>query len=271
MTRLITPWIDQIAVGLSQHDHKVNTMLGMDIFSLAAKAAGGTAAEFSAALCGQRGAVIPITAGQGMIPSFAQSVSAILNYMGLTTQVSSWPDVSGIEEAVRGGADILFMADDQRYIALNVRTGRLAENDVSTALGYVTGLEAMAGDLAGQSVLVLGCGSVGQLAIGYLEKKGAHLALYDKEQSKVEALAKGQYEVLKKKAEIKNYPFIFDATNEGGWINSADLHPQVRIAAPGVPLSFDSGACQLCASRLLHDPLQTGTAVMLSTLVMCAT
>lgn len=264
MTRLITPWIDRIEAELSQYDRELERILDMDLFSLAAKAAGGTPQALSAALTRRRGAVIPITAGQGTIPSFVQSVSAILNHLGLETQISTLPDVGGIEEAIRGGASILFMADDQRYMALDIHTGTLAENDRSTALGYVVGLEAMAGDLSQCTVLVMGCGSVGALAVSFLEEKGAKIALYDKEKHRAKALAKEKHVVLETKEQISIYPYIFDATNEGGWLSVADLHPEVCIAAPGVPLSLDEHARQACHGRLFHDPLQTGTAVMLA-------
>ena len=56
------------------------------------------------------------------------------------------------------GATVLFLADDRRFIALNVTRGCSADDDPATADGYVTVLDAAARGLLERRVLLLGLG-----------------------------------------------------------------------------------------------------------------
>ena len=85
--------------------------------------------------------------------------------------------MSGLTDAIRLGADIVFMADDSEFIALNVKKGRLADNTRSTAFGYCTALRTTYGDLNGKEVLVIGSGRVGSSAICWLIAHGALVSL----------------------------------------------------------------------------------------------
>ena len=67
------------------------------------------------------------------------------------------------------------MADDDRFVALNIHGGVCADDDPCTANGYVTALEAAAGGLGGRPVLVLGLGPVGRAASRRLAERGAQV------------------------------------------------------------------------------------------------
>jgi len=84
-------------------------------------------------LIGARLAVVPITSGEGVISGFADCVATILGHLGCEAWVTAQPDVRGIQAAVAQGADALFMADDHRFIALDLRHGRCIDDDPATA------------------------------------------------------------------------------------------------------------------------------------------
>ncbi len=46
---------------------------------------------------------------------------------------------------MESGADIVFMADDLEFVAVNMRERRCADNTHSTALGYSSGLKRAMG------------------------------------------------------------------------------------------------------------------------------
>jgi pyrrolysine biosynthesis protein PylD len=154
------------------------------------------------------------------------------------------------------------MADDNRYISINVKTGRIGDNNIATARGYVTALEKMAGSLENKDVLVIGCGIVGKLAIDALQETGAAITLYDKNEVRLKEI-NCDIPVLKNINEIKNFNYILDATNGGGWLHKEMLAENVMIATPGVPLSLDAETYFSMQERIIHDYLQIGTAVML--------
>ena len=96
-----------------------------------------------------------------MIPGFSACVVATLLHLGCDAWMTTQPDVSGIQAAVAAGASVLFIADDHRFIALSLTKGSSIDDDLATADGYVTALEAAAEGLQGREVLVLGLGPVG--------------------------------------------------------------------------------------------------------------
>ena len=88
--------------------------------------------------------------------------------------MTAQPDVRGMQAAVAGGGGrVLFLADDHRFIALNLARRCCVDDDPATADGYVTALEAAAGGLYGRDVLLLGLGPVGRAAARRLVQRGA--------------------------------------------------------------------------------------------------
>ena len=124
-------------------------------------------------LRGARVAAVPMSSGKGVIPGFCACVVATLLHLGCDAWMTTQPDVRGMQAAVAGGARTLFLADDQRFIALNLTKGCSVDDDHATADGYVTALEAAAGGLERREVLVLGLGPVGRAAVRRLASRGA--------------------------------------------------------------------------------------------------
>ena len=208
-------------------------------------------------------AVVRITEGDGIIGCFAETVAAVIRSMGATVFIPGASDVAGIYEAAARGAEILFMADDDRFIAMNIRTGRVAENDSATARGYVSALSAAAGGLSGRSVLQLGFGRLGKMALERLLSEGAYVRLYDSDREKTASMRKEKTEILSE-LPLPLSGLVFDATNEGGYIGVNDISGDILIASPGIPLSLDDAAFRAYQGSVIHDPLQTGVAVMLA-------
>jgi len=209
-------------------------------------------------------AVIPVTQGQGIIGHFSESVASIIRAMDYEALVTEETDVAGIYEASCKNADVIFLADDSRFIALNLKTGKIVDNNIATALGYVNVLEGALVSLEKKEVLLLGYGIVGEEIQKALKAKKAFVTVYDYDLIKQEKLSEEGIKTIKTKEEIKAFEFIIDATNTGDWITSDMLHDKVWYVSPGVPLSLNKGATEKTEGRIINDYLQIGVATMLA-------
>ena len=263
MTRLITEWLTPIQGGMSAWDEKLSALTGHGLAELSARAAGQTGNP----AMGKRAAVVPITSGEGIIGDFAESVAAILRTVGMEAYVTECTDVSGLYEATEKEADVVFFADDDRYIALDLKRGRVGENDLCTALGYRQLLEECSRQKKGsglddEPVLLMGYGRVGHIMYDLLRAKGALVTVYDKDPRKQEELDEKIISQLRFPEEIAEFHLIVDLTNEGDWLDPAWLQEDVIVAAPGVPLSLHEEDIPRFEGRVIHDDLEIGTAVM---------
>jgi len=186
MTRLITEWISDMEQTAADWDESLRRRAGLGYKELAARVSGCGMEALSQAADAYKVAVVPVTSGLGTIDTFSESVAAIVRAMGFEAFVTEATDVNGIYEACRRGADILYMADDDRYIALNLRNGKVGDNDIATARGYAEVLFQMAGSLKGEDAAVLGYGIIGPLMAQALMEKGAQVWIYDKDPAKRE-------------------------------------------------------------------------------------
>lgn len=149
MTRLKHEDVVEIPTTLEDYDQQLIDKTGCSLKELAARAA-GLQANIEVNQLQLKVAVIPMSCGQGIIEGFAESVTGIISYLGfkaLTTK--SW-DAGGVAEAIQEGAEVLFMADDERFVAVNVRTGKVSDNGDATGRGYAVGLERMSNGLEGK-------------------------------------------------------------------------------------------------------------------------
>ena len=162
VTRLTEDDVRGLAARLPELDAGLRSVAGVDLRLLALRACGLDDGE--SPLAGARIAAVPISSGLGFIPFFSQCVAGILRHMGCDAFVTAQPDVKGVQEAAVGGADVVFLADDDRFVALNVRSGACADDDPCTANGYAAALDAAAGGVGGRPVLVMGLGPVGRAA-----------------------------------------------------------------------------------------------------------
>ena len=264
MTRLRTEWITYMLDGMEEYNRQLRLKTGMDLSGLAMDTFGISPERYEALQREIRVAVIPITQGEGIIGSFSQSVAAIVASMGFTADVMDHTDVDGIYDAVGTGHQILFFADDIRYLAVNVTAGICSDNNYATALGFIRVMKALmerhGKDMTAEKLLQIGYGIVGKEAAEILRQMGADFDLYDKDREAAAAFAGRK---LSGKEEIRTYSYILDFTNEGGWLTSEDLASDVLYVSPGVPYSLDETAAAALEDRAVHDNLEIGTAIML--------
>ena len=273
MTRLKEDWISHMDNPYMEgYNSYLIDKTGLDLLSLTAIACEIPLDILKEKLESVKIAAVPITSGEGTISGFSGTVVSIIKSMGGSCFETEACDVDGFYKAVCGGAEIIFAADDNRFLAVNIKSGLIGENNIATALGYVAALEAMAGgkgSLSGKKVLLLGCGPVGRLCGDVLIKKKARVTVYDKFPNKAVAMVEAglAHEALNSTEtavpeKIADFKLIVDATNEGPWLPASALAEGSLIAAPGIPLSIygdiDSGDI-----KIVHDMLQIGTAVML--------
>jgi pyrrolysine biosynthesis protein PylD len=275
MTRLITEWLGTSREEMERYGASVAALTGLTPARLAAKAAarlaGGEGAsalgEDFAGVSGVKAGVVRVTSGLGVIGGFTDSLVALLAWLGADVIAPVESDVDGIYHAVKAGADVIFIADDDRFICMNLTSGVIAENDESTAYGYAEALNLMSGGISGKEVLVIGYGRVGRCALRALKGLGATVSVFDKAEDACAAAA-SDADGLVMRDGIGEYGLIFDATNEGGWLRADELRPDVLISSPGLPLSLCTDAREQLAGRVFADVLQTGASVMLSRALM---
>ena len=293
MTRLITEWLTPIQKNVYHWDERLQELTGCSLASLAFKAALSdplrkidystipAGAEEGGSECnpaaGKKAAVVTITSGEGEIGSFASSVAAILKAIGMDAKTTEQKDIAGIYEALSGKYDLIFMADDDRYIAMNTRNGNCGENDRCTALGYLQALEEchckriikerpemkLTGpSFAGEQVLLMGFGRVGRVMYDLLRSKGADITVFDSDIRIRKELDRLGIKQIRDTAGIAEFSLIVDLTSEGDWLDPSMLRDNVIIAAPGVPLSISESRLDGFRGILIHDDLEIGTAVM---------
>jgi pyrrolysine biosynthesis protein PylD len=270
MTRLKSGEIAGISARLRAYDEELFTKTGHTLRGLACFAVGLNEAEAVNRLPDVHVAVVPIRWGQGVIDRFSETTRDILKHIGFQAFVTEDSDVSGLAEAFEKQADIIFLSDDNNFVALNVECRRVVDNAAATGKGFGAGLTLMAGGLQGQGVLIIGCGAVGISAAMTLAKSGASISICDIDRSRSLHLASILDKIMKIKAEIEpelnaalsKYRFLVEATNSANIIHEQDLLSETYIAAPGIPLGLSPDTAIKAEDRLLHDPLQTGVATM---------
>jgi 3-methylornithyl-N6-L-lysine dehydrogenase len=270
MTRLREEDLHASAADLLEYDRHLNRILGVSLRQLAIRAAGADEASVREVSSRARIAVVPVTSGLGAIRGFSGAVASIVSHIGFDAFVPGACDVAGIAEGIERGANILMLADDHRFIAVSPGRRQVVDNSRATARGFVTGLELMAGELAGQWTLVLGCGRVGVAATMALLDRGAKVALCDLQPERVQAILENLEPAARDKITIEEsyrtalerYRLILDATDTGSFIAPGHVTPQTRVAAPGMPCALTPDAMEACRDRVLNDALEIGTATM---------
>jgi pyrrolysine biosynthesis protein PylD len=270
VTRLATDDVKSISAELSEYEAELTAKTGYSLRGVACLAAGVQEDEIKYRLQNTLVGVIPINAGEGVIAGFCDAVAGIVSHLGCKTFITRASDVAGLAEALDKKADIIMLADDHQFIALQTATGQLIENAAATGKGFVTGIHLMAGDLNKKNVLVIGCGPVGQSATQELLAMQACVSIYDINPARSIELS----EVLKKTCAanveilkdlnraLQSHKFIIDASPAEDIIQVRHITADTYISAPGVPIGLDHEARLKIGDRLLHDPLQIGVATM---------
>ena len=262
MTRLTADDLGALTRQLDEFDAQLESVAGIGLRDLALRTA--TTEPVCVSLYGARIAAVPISSGEGFIPGFSACVAAILGRLGCDAWATAQADVRGIQEAVSDDADVVFLADDHRFIALDIRKGRCIDDDPATADGYVTALEAAAGEFLGRHVLLLGLGPVGRAAARRLVSRGAVVEVAEPDDSRLrEALEAGlKIRPVELADGLSRCELIFDATPAAGIIDAGDVGPRTIAAVPGMPSAFTAAAREAMGPRHIHEPLAIGVAVM---------
>lgn len=270
MTRLKAEDIKNIARRLDKYDMELFKKTGCTLRGVACHTFGIPEKVFQSIAASVEVGIIPYQSGQGIIEGFSQTLESIVKHLGFRVFITNNSDVAGIAEAVEKNAEVIMLADDQRFIALNIKSNRMSDNAKATAKGYVAGLDLMAGGLEGQKVLVIGCGPVGQSAALAVLHRNAEVSVFDINPSHSYKLSREIYKAMRKKINVETdlnmalqrYHLLVEATTAPGIIEAHYIRPDTHVAAPGIPLGLTSKAVEKISPRLLHDPLQIGVAVM---------
>jgi len=260
MTRLTEDIIKDVPSKISDLDHELEKRIGMNMRDFACYAMDVDIKKID--FDSYKVAIVPVTSGGGIIGGFSLSVAAAVKTMGMRSFVTGSCDVTGISEAFSSDADIIFMADDERFIALNTRTRSFSDNIWSTAKGYATALRLAEGGLEGKRVLVIGAGRVGTEAVKILIKEGASVDVTDILPHKAKALESRFAEVTAiddVSLAIRNNRLILNASP--GLIPGTLIQEGAVISSPGVPYAFDAEG-EKRAKVIIHDVLSLGVAVM---------
>ncbi|MDR1656209.1 MAG: 3-methylornithyl-N6-L-lysine dehydrogenase PylD [Deltaproteobacteria bacterium] len=264
MTRLTSSDISFIGGDWSSFDRQLFELTGLDLVKLAACSLDIDNEQAAFFLSGQTVAAVPDPSGDGLIEGFAESLAAIALKMGVNKALVTAPKPSGLREAAALGATIVITADDLDFTAINLQTRRVSENGTATGLGFAQALFHLSGGkIAGRKVLVVGAGPVGQAAAWRLSTLGAQPIIYDLNSAKAAMSAekiKGAWPWTPALGQLpSDFDLIVEASTASFLWPPQTLKPGTLISAPGVPMCFKPAP----HLRQWHDPLVTGTAVML--------
>ena len=270
MTRLQLDDISNISSRLTAYDEELLVKTGHNLRQIACHATELKEEDIRGVMSRIRVGVVPVRWGQGLIEGFSDATAGILKHLGFNSFVAGQSDISGLAEAYERKADVVFLSDDNDFVALNAVTRQHVHNANATGKGFAAGLDLMAKGLADQKVLVLGCGAVGRSVTSALLGYGAKVCVYDIyppiSQEFISTIAGPHSDRLTIAPDfheaLAGHSLIVDATNAAEILHAQDISPQTIIAAPGMPLGLSRDALNKVSDRLLHDPLQIGVATM---------
>jgi pyrrolysine biosynthesis protein PylD len=266
LTRLTTADIKDIPRTIETYDAQLRANTGATLADIARDAAGARQ-NVRRIVAKRTAAIVPITAGKGVIEGFCDAVAAVLKHLGIKAFVTRGADIVGIVEAFERNADLIFAADDDRFVAINLGTRCVIDNATSTAKAYVVALERMAKGLRGKLVLVIGVGKVGAEAVAELIRRGAKPLVIDADKNKLEKFRrawKGLVEVGDTLNEaMRRTSLVINAAPARNMITSGMITDSTMISAPAMPHGLTRSALRKLSRRnLVHDPLHLGVAAM---------
>ena len=257
MTLLTEKDLEESTRALSRLESFCSSACGMTPYELGCRAFGLSPVPLSDRQA-LRVACIPITAGIGILGDFCHIVAAAIGQLcGASAFVTQGCDVTGFEEALEGGADIVFMADDDTFVAYQVKSGRFSDNSCATGRMFAALLDCASGGIDGD-VLILGVGKVGAGACRYLSEQGISAKWFD-----VKEAAPACFDAARKDPEWgkRSWPYLIDATTAAGIIDVQHVTSESIVSAPGVPFGVTPGA-QKTARLVIHDNLALGVVAM---------
>lgn len=256
---LLTPEdLENINRQLREADSAVRRVTGLDIKGICKDFYGTTP-------CCEKVGIVPVTSGNGIIGSFSESLHAITEYFGFDSFVTDMPDVSGYYEAVRNGAQIVLMADDNTFLAHNLKNGRIANNQPCTGIIYA---EIASRYLKADSkdVLAVGLGKVGFPGAAHFVHKGFRVYGYDADRALLEKTVSNLGIIPfdpDNSDNSKKFSIIFEATPCANTIPESVISENCVISTPGIPCAISKELQKKYGVELIMEPLGVGTASML--------
>lgn len=266
MTRLKSDWISDIKNDMDRYDLEIVSKLGFGLMELACLASGFSKEEFQSKMKTDKIYIIPITSGQGEIDNFAESIKAIIDKLGFNAYITKATDVAGFYEAIIDGADIIFMADDNEFISMNLKSGKIINNDEATAKGFFTALRTIyeRNPSDARKVALIGAGKVGSIALAMMKETNMDVSVLDIDPQIKLSISKSEYKTINSLDEIIDFDLIFDASSQGDFIQKGMLKKGAWFIGPGVPISLSSDAILESQERIIHDYLPIGVSTMLT-------
>jgi pyrrolysine biosynthesis protein PylD len=266
MTRLKSDWISDIKSDMDRYDLELKSKLGFGLMELACIAGGLSKEELKSKIRTDKIYIIPITSGQGEIGYFADSIKAIIDKLGFNTHITKATDVAGYYEAIIDGADIIFMADDNEFISMNLKSGAIVNNDEATAKGFFAAFKTIYERCPSNAskIALIGAGKVGSIVLKLMAENNIDISVLDIDPQIKSWLSKNNYKTIDSLDELINFDLIFDASSKGDFIKKGMLKKGVWFIGPGVPISLSDEAVLENQERIIHDYLPIGVSTMLT-------
>lgn len=190
MTRLKSDLVNKIGEKLASYDEELLRKTGHTLKQISCHGAAGIQEEELVNVISRVPvAVVPVTSGEGIIKGFVDAVQSIINHLGFRSFITDESDVCGLAEGIMREGEVIFLADDKSFIAINLTNRYVINNLEATSRGYISALYYLTGGLNNRNVLVIGAGRIGKSAVKILKQLGAQVAVYDIDRTKTEMLA----------------------------------------------------------------------------------
>lgn len=206
--------------------------------------------------------IVPVTSGDGIIRNFSASLNVITQHFGFDSFVTDMPDVSGYYEAVQKGAEIILMADDNTFLAHNLKNGKIANNQPCTGIIYAE-IACRYQKTESKEVLVVGLGKVGLPGAAHFVSRGFKVYGYDADRTLLKKAVSDLGILSFDLSTPKRFSIIFEATPSANTIPETVLSENCLISTPGIPCAVSEELKKKYNLEIVMEPLGIGTASML--------
>lgn len=253
---LLTPEdLENINRQLQEADSTVRRVTGLDIKGVCKDFYGTTP-------CCEKVGIVPVTSGNGIIGNFSESLRVITEYFGFDSFVTTMPDVSGYYEAVRNGAQIILMADDNTFLAHNLKNGKIANNQPCTGIIYAE-IASRYLKTDSKDVLAVGLGRVGFPGAAHLVNKGFRVYGYDADKALLGKTVSNLGITPFDPENPRKFSIIFEATPCADTVPESVISENCVISTPGIPCAISRELQEKYGVELVMEPLGIGTVSML--------
>jgi pyrrolysine biosynthesis protein PylD len=257
---LLTPRdLENLSVQLEENDEIIKKATGLDVKGICEELYGSRPDSLKVG-------IIPITAGDGIISSFASSLLFITQYFGLEGAITEHPDMTGYYEAVSEGADIILMADDHMFVAHNLRKGKIVSNHVATGVIYAE-IASRFREASSKDILVIGLGRVGYAGAAHLMKKGFNVYACDPNRAFLEKAVKELGIKPYCSEDRKRFSMVLEATPNANTISEGMIEERCLVSTPGIPCGLPPEIGKKYRVDLVMEPLVIGVASMLYSVI----